>query len=84
MEARASSAPGKCLLAGGYLVTERKYRGLVYGLDARIHAIVKPVASAGGAPAILARSPQFKDASWSYAILQKPNCIEVEEKSSPE
>ncbi|KAI9815373.1 MAG: phosphomevalonate kinase [Thelocarpon impressellum] len=33
----AVSAPGKVLLAGGYLVLDRAYTGLVFGLDARIH-----------------------------------------------
>lgn len=35
------SAPGKVLLAGGYLVLDRAYTGSVYALDARIHVIVQ-------------------------------------------
>ncbi|PKY03764.1 Phosphomevalonate kinase [Aspergillus campestris IBT 28561] len=37
----ALSAPGKVLLAGGYLVLDRNYSGTVFALDARIHVIVQ-------------------------------------------
>lgn len=64
----AVSAPGKVLLAGGYLVLDRKYNGLVFGLDARIHVSVKPFKSLSGVvfSEILVNSPQFKDAVWEY------------------
>jgi len=64
----AVSAPGKVLLAGGYLVLDRKYNGLVFGLDARIHVIVKPFKSTSGVvfSEIIVQSPQFKDAVWEY------------------
>ena len=66
----AVSAPGKVLLAGGYLVLDREYTGLVFGLDARIHVVVQPHpegtdAAWGG---ILVRSPQFKDGEWSHEV----------------
>ncbi|KAF1984788.1 ERG8, Phosphomevalonate kinase [Aulographum hederae CBS 113979] len=62
------SAPGKVLLAGGYLVLDRKHTGLVFGLDARIHVQVQPVPTSSGVALseIIVRSPQFKDAVWEY------------------
>lgn len=64
-----TSAPGKVLLAGGYLILDRKYQGLVFGLDARIHVHVRAGTKEGalgeGTP-VLVRSPQFVDAEWRY------------------
>ncbi|KAL9601082.1 MAG: hypothetical protein Q9219_002792 [cf. Caloplaca sp. 3 TL-2023] len=64
----AASAPGKVLLAGGYLVLDRAYTGLVFGLDARIHVHVQKLSVPTDAtyPEIIVRSPQFKDAEWRY------------------
>lgn len=72
------SAPGKVLLAGGYLVLDRAYTGLVFGLSARIHVVVRDSpgpnhntnanpSSSASSPEILVRSPQFRDASWAYS-----------------
>lgn len=64
----AVSAPGKVLLAGGYLVLDRAYTGLVFGLSARIHVIVQDAVTADGAePLIVVKSPQFIDAEWRYS-----------------
>lgn len=64
----AFSAPGKVLLAGGYLVLDRKHTGLVFGLDARIHVAIESGSGCGGpTPSeIIVRSPQFRDAEWRY------------------
>ncbi|KAL8997433.1 MAG: hypothetical protein Q9169_003296 [Polycauliona sp. 2 TL-2023] len=64
----ALSAPGKVLLAGGYLVLDRNHTGLVFGLDARIHVHVQKLpTSPGHVPSeIVVRSPQFRDAEWRY------------------
>lgn len=64
----AVSAPGKVLLAGGYLVLDRNYTGLVFGLDARIHIHVTPVKTVPGVilSEIAVRSPQFLEAIWEY------------------
>jgi len=67
----AVSAPGKVLLAGGYLVLDRAYTGLVFGLDARIHVIVSHARNPAGGEApfdIVVTSPQFKDAIWVYKL----------------
>lgn len=58
------SAPGKVLLAGGYLVLDPKYTGLVFGLSARIHVVVEDVQEEEAV--IVVESPQFKDAVWKY------------------
>ena len=65
----AFSAPGKVLLAGGYLVTDRAHTGLVLGLSARIHVLVRkrPAPKVVGVNEIVVRSPQFQNAVWRYA-----------------
>lgn len=67
----AVSAPGKVLLAGGYLVLDRAYTGLVFGLSARIHVVVRD-GDINAAPEIVVQSPQFREASWAYAYLPAP------------
>lgn len=64
----AVSAPGKVLLAGGYLVLDRAYTGLVFGLDARIHVIVEDIPTRNGVTLneIVVHSPQFEGAVWEY------------------
>ncbi|KAL8761182.1 MAG: hypothetical protein Q9184_002672 [Pyrenodesmia sp. 2 TL-2023] len=64
----ALSAPGKVLLAGGYLVLDREHTGLVFGLDARIHVHVQKLPTSPGVvlSEIIVRSPQFKGAEWKY------------------
>jgi phosphomevalonate kinase len=63
----AVSAPGKVLLAGGYLVLDAAYTALVFGLSARIHCVVQEVpADETKEPLIVVRSPQFQDAEWRY------------------
>jgi len=63
-----TSAPGKALLAGGYLVLDREYTGLVFGLDARIHVVIQPLPTSSGVALseIIVKSPQFKSANWEY------------------
>ncbi|KAF2472264.1 Phosphomevalonate kinase [Lindgomyces ingoldianus] len=65
---KAVSAPGKVFLAGGYLVLDRKYTALVFGLDARIHVCIEPIRTNSGVTLseIIVRSPQFKEATWEY------------------
>lgn len=64
----AVSAPGKVLLAGGYLVLDRAYTGLVFGLDARIHVLIRDIPTSNGVVLneITVNSPQFLDAVWEY------------------
>ena len=64
----AVSCPAKVLVAGGYLVLDRDYSGLVFGLDARIHTVVEPIKTKDGVSIseILVTSPQFHEAIWEY------------------
>jgi len=64
----AVSAPGKVLLAGGYLVLDRAYTALVFGLSARIHVLVHDINVSPGTKVseIVVQSPQFRDAVWTY------------------
>ncbi len=77
----AFSAPGKVLLAGGYLVLDRDFTGLVFGLDARIYVQIKGLPTAQGVDLseIVVESPQFRDAVWRYGYreTEKHGGIEV-------
>lgn len=77
----AVSAPGKVLLAGGYLVLDRKYTGLVFGLSARIHVIVDDIETSSGVELseIVVQSPQFRDATWNYGyrLVEDQGGVEV-------
>jgi phosphomevalonate kinase len=66
--ATAVSAPGKVLLAGGYLVLDRAHTGLVFGLSARIHVVVRDIDTSAGVELaeMVVQSPQFRHASWIY------------------
>jgi phosphomevalonate kinase len=70
----AVSAPGKVLLAGGYLVLDRAYTALVFGLSARIHVLVRDREASSTETSrqeIVVKSPQFLDASWTYSYQVK-------------
>ena len=64
----AVSAPGKVFLAGGYLVLDRAYTALVFGLSARVHVLVRDIDTSSGVQLseIVVQSPQFRDATWNY------------------
>ncbi|RDW69403.1 hypothetical protein BP6252_08423 [Coleophoma cylindrospora] len=66
--ATAISAPGKVFLAGGYLVLDRAYNALVFGLSARIHVLVEDIDTSSGVQLseIVVQSPQFREATWNY------------------
>jgi phosphomevalonate kinase len=68
LEPISVSCPAKVLVAGGYLVLDRDYTGLVFGLDARIHTVVEPIQTRSGVTIseIVVKSPQFKEAIWEY------------------
>lgn len=75
-KAVVASAPGKVLLAGGYLVLDRKYTGLVFGLSARIHVVVQE----NEGDLVVVKSPQFKEAEWRYKLIDLQNGAAVEVK----
>lgn len=67
------SAPGKVLLAGGYIVLDPTYTGLVFGLSARIHVVAQAVNShPEGFTRILVDSPQFDLDAWWYEYESVP------------
>jgi phosphomevalonate kinase len=68
MSSTVISAPGKVFLAGGYLVLDRAYTALVFGLSARIHILVEKLDTTAGLQLseIVVQSPQFRDATWNY------------------
>lgn len=71
----AFSAPGKVLLAGGYLVLDREFTGLVFGVDARIHVHIETLPTSSGVTLseIIVKSPQFQDAEWRYGYTATEN-----------
>lgn len=70
----AVSAPGKVLLAGGFLVLDRQHTGLVFGLSARINVIAQEIKTSQGVQLseIIVESPQFLDAQWRYGYHLAP------------
>ncbi|UKZ73929.1 hypothetical protein TrVFT333_001583 [Trichoderma virens FT-333] len=70
----AVSAPGKVLLAGGYLVLDRSYTGLVLGLSARINVVAGEILTEEGVQLneIVVDSPQFQEAQWRYGYHLAP------------
>lgn len=68
MKTFTCSAPGKILLAGGYLVLDPVYTGLVLSLSARIFTTVTITDQDKSASSITVRSPQFPGATWSFSF----------------
>lgn len=76
----AVSAPGKVLLAGGYLVLDQLYTGLVFGLSARINVITQESSGQDNTgDEIVVDSPQFLQAQWrySYTVLGEGGGVKV-------
>lgn len=77
------SAPGKVLLAGGYLVLDRQYRGLVISTSSRFYCIVSPstspLSSDDRTARIIVKAGQFPSDSslWGYTISSTPNGIDL-------
>ncbi|KAJ7170543.1 phosphomevalonate kinase [Mycena crocata] len=70
MDATVVSSPGKVLIAGGYLVLDRAYTGVVVSTSSRFYTVVQKSKSADGA--ITVRSPQFLNANWEYSVKWEP------------
>ncbi|GBE81087.1 ribosomal protein S5 domain 2-type protein [Sparassis latifolia] len=70
------SSPGKVLVAGGYLVLDPAYSGVVVSTSSRFYTTVRNIdeaellarAHAARPIEIRVRSPQFLDATWSYIV----------------
>ncbi|KAF9244904.1 ribosomal protein S5 domain 2-type protein [Melanogaster broomeanus] len=77
------SAPGKVLIAGGYLVLDQKFTGLAISASSRFYAVIQDRQEPAQANQILVRSPQFIGADWRYSATisndGKVNVTEVSE-----
>ena len=70
------SAPGKVLIAGGYLVIDPAYPGLVIATTARFYTVVRraqpsdeqSTTGGDGAFQVCIQSPQFVGARWEYVV----------------
>lgn len=84
---RAFSAPGKALLAGGYLVLDSKYKSFVIALSARMHAVVTSLKNPDLKDEIKIRvkSCQFNNNEWNYAASKTKEFIpeEINGKFNP-
>ena len=84
---RAFSAPGKALLAGGYLVLDSQYESFVIALSARMHAVVSSVKNQDLKDKIRihVKSSQFNNNEWNYETSKVKGFIpeEVDGKSNP-
>ncbi|KAG0706108.1 ribosomal protein S5 domain 2-type protein [Suillus ampliporus] len=69
------SAPGKVLAAGGYLVLDQQYPGVVISTSSRFYTVIQ--ASSGSANQIVVRSPQFHQAEWRYTVAYDATGIQV-------
>lgn len=74
------SAPGKVLIAGGYLVLDPAYSGIVVSTSSRFYTVIQALA-AGTTNTIRVRSPQFNDSTWTYSLsFSSPPKIDAKEK----
>ena len=63
------SAPGKVLVAGGYLVLDQKYSGIVVSTSSRFYTVIQhPEGPKSKEGSICVKSPQFDGAEWLYAV----------------
>lgn len=69
------SAPGKVLAAGGYLVLDQQYPGVVISTSSRFYTVIQ--SSSGSANQIVVRSPQFLQAEWRYTVTYNDAGIQV-------
>ena len=70
------SASGKVLIAGGYLVLDPKYSGVVVSTSSRFYTVVQTLAS-GKANQVIVKSPQFKEALWTYEVEFHEDSVKV-------
>ena len=78
------SSPGKVLLAGGYLVLDPKYSGIVVSTSSRFYTVVEDGVRDGARESdspiqIRMRSPQFVNATWIYLVHVDETAVRVEQ-----
>jgi phosphomevalonate kinase len=69
------SASGKVLAAGGYLVLDQQYPGVVISTSSRFYTVIQ--AASCSANQIVVRSPQFHEAEWKYTVVYDTASIQV-------
>lgn len=69
------SASGKVLIAGGYLVLDPKYSGVVVSTSSRFYTVVQ--SGNRKSSTISVKSPQFRDAVWNYEVTIGADTIDV-------
>ena len=74
------SAPGKVLIAGGYLVLDPKYSGVVVSTSSRFYTVVQ--SGRDGASRIRVNSPQFLEATWNYDVRVEGDSVGVLQRES--
>ncbi|KAF8161094.1 ribosomal protein S5 domain 2-type protein [Crassisporium funariophilum] len=72
------SAPGKVLVAGGYLVLDPVYSGVVVSTSSRFYTVIRDEPNLKPAT-VRVRSPQFLDATWLYSANLKPASAVIEQ-----
>ncbi|KAK7687082.1 hypothetical protein QCA50_009582 [Cerrena zonata] len=75
------SAPGKVLVAGGYLVLDPAYSGVVVSTSSRFYTVVQDSETTDGQDGsvrIRVRSPQFVNAIWTYEVVPGESGVKVE------
>ncbi|KAK0212677.1 phosphomevalonate kinase [Desarmillaria ectypa] len=70
------SSPGKVLIAGGYLVLDPTYSGIVVSASSRFYTVITD----GQPNQIRVRSHQFQAATWTYNVSWTP-FVQVEQDS---
>ncbi|KAG1234680.1 hypothetical protein G6F68_018968 [Rhizopus microsporus] len=60
-----TSAPGKVLVTGGYLVLEQAFWGCVVSTSSRFYTIIQAQSKPNH---ISVHSPQFEQADWTYVV----------------
>lgn len=68
------SAPGKVLIAGGYLVLDPAYSGVVVSTSSRFYTAISDQPS--HKPGVVrVRSPQFLEATWLFSVSLDPDVV---------
>ncbi|KAG4302345.1 hypothetical protein PCANB_001453 [Pneumocystis canis] len=80
------SAPGKVLLAGGYLILEPENEGFVLTLSARMICIVESRKEIGEKPTIQVRCPQFKQPDYFFQVIfdQNHSILDIQQINNQE
>ncbi|KAH3686207.1 hypothetical protein WICPIJ_002818 [Wickerhamomyces pijperi] len=78
---KAFSAPGKALIAGGYLVLDKQFASYVVALSSRMHAVVEGAHTAPeeSNTVITVKSPQFLEGEWSFVFDHSSETFTVSE-----